>query len=125
MKLRHEVIRAEWDEDEGVWRIQVRDLNTGETKDDAAEIFINAGGVLNHWKWPDLPGLNDFKGSLVHSAVYDESLDLTGKRVAVLGAGSSGVQIVATVQKQAKKLYTWVRSPVWITAGMYLCPLGL
>lgn len=117
VNLRHEVIRAEWDEDKGVWRIQVRNLDTGVIKDDAAEVFINAGGVLNHWKWPDLHGLKDFGGSLVHSAAYDESLDLTGKRVAVVGAGSSGVQIVAAIQKQAKKLYTWVRSPIWVTAG--------
>ena len=121
VKLRHEVIRAEWDEEYGVWRIRVRDLDTGEMKDDAAEIFINAGGVLNNWKWPDLAGLHDFKGRLVHSAAYDESLDLTGKRVAVVGTGSSGIQIVAAVQKQAEKLYTWVRSPIWITAGRYLC----
>ena len=120
VKLRHEVIRAEWDEDKGVWRIRVRNLDTGETKDDAAEIFINAGGALNHWKWPEIRGLNDFKGRLVHSAAYDESIDLTGRRVAVIGAGSSGVQLVPAVQKQAEKLYTWIRSPIWITAGMQL-----
>lgn len=117
VKLRHEVIRAEWDEENGVWRIRVRNLDIGETKEDAAEVCINAGGVLNHWKWPDLPGFNDFKGRLVHSAAFDESIDLTGKRVAVIWAGSSGVQMVAAVQKQAKKLYKWVRSPIWITAS--------
>lgn len=81
-------------------------------EDDATEILINAGGVLNRWKWPDLQGHNYFEGRLVHSAASDESLDLTGKRVAVIGAGSSAVHIVAAVQKHAKKLYTWVLSPV-------------
>jgi cation diffusion facilitator CzcD-associated flavoprotein CzcO len=58
-----------------------------------------------------------FQGKLMHTARYDDSIDLTGKRVAVIGAGSSGVQCIAAVQKQVSKLYTWVRSPIWITAG--------
>jgi len=100
-----------------VWRFKVRDLATGEVKDDAAEFFINAGGVLNNWKWPDIPGLRDFKGKLMHSASYDEGYDLDGKRVAVIGAGSSGVQIVARIQPKVQHLYHWVRTPIWITAG--------
>lgn len=85
--------------------------------DDAAEFFINAGGVLNNWKWPSIPGLEEFKGKLMHSANYEEGYDLDGKRVAVIGAGSSGVQIVAAIQQKVDKLYHWVRSPIWITAG--------
>jgi cation diffusion facilitator CzcD-associated flavoprotein CzcO len=85
--------------------------------DDAAEYFINAGGVLNNWKWPDIPGLHDFKGRLMHSAAYEEGYPLEGKKVAVIGAGSSGVQIVASIQKKVDTLYHWIRSPIWITAG--------
>lgn len=85
--------------------------------DDAAEFFINGGGVLNKWKWPDIKGLHDFKGKLMHSAKYEEGYDLKGKKVAVLGAGSSGVQIVAAIQKEVGQLYHWVRSPIWITAA--------
>lgn len=62
VKLRHGVVRAEWDENQGDWRIRVRDLDAGMVKDDAAEILINADGVLNRWKWPDLQGHNDFEG---------------------------------------------------------------
>ena len=71
----------------------------------------------SNWKWPDTKGLHSFKGTLVHSATYDTSLDLNGKRVAVLGIGSSGIQIVSNIASQVKQLYTWVRSPTWITAG--------
>jgi cation diffusion facilitator CzcD-associated flavoprotein CzcO len=53
----------------------------------------------------------------MHSASWDQSYDFNGKRVAVIGAGSSGVQIVASLCRKVDKLYTWVRSPVWITAG--------
>lgn len=66
---------------------------------------------------PDIPGLHDFKGKLMHSAHYEEGYDLSNKRVAVIGAGSSGVQIVAAIQQKVQHLYHWIRSPIWITAG--------
>lgn len=75
------------------------------------------GGVLNKWKWPTIPGLHDFKGKLMHSARYEEGYDLKGKKVAVIGAGSSGVQIIAAIQKDVDQLYHWIRSPIWITAS--------
>lgn len=117
IKLRHQIEHVEWDDEAGLWRLKVRNLVTDEVIDDSAEFFINAGGVLNHWKWPDIPGLKSFKGKLMHSAHYEEGYDLTNKRVAVIGAGSSGVQIVASIQRKVDHLYHWVRSPIWITAG--------
>jgi cation diffusion facilitator CzcD-associated flavoprotein CzcO len=54
---------------------------------------------------------------LHHTAAFDPNLDLEGKRVAVIGIGSSGIQITATIAPQVSKLYTWVRSPTWVTAG--------
>ncbi|KAA8624375.1 cyclohexanone monooxygenase [Pyrenophora tritici-repentis] len=117
IKLRHRLEHVEWDDDAGLWRCKVRDLEKDEVFEDSAEFFINAGGVLNNWKWPDIPGLSDFKGKLMHSANYEEGYDLSNKRVAVIGSGSSGVQIVAAIQQKVEHLYHWVRSPIWITAG--------
>lgn len=71
----------------------------------------------SNWKWPNIAGLHDFQGILQHSAHYDESIDLTGKRVAVIGIGSSGVQIISSISDSVSKIYAWVRSPTWITAG--------
>jgi cation diffusion facilitator CzcD-associated flavoprotein CzcO len=53
----------------------------------------------------------------MHSARYDENYSLDGKRVAVIGIGSSGVQIIANIARSVEKLYCWIRSPTWITAG--------
>ncbi|KAF2221847.1 hypothetical protein BDZ85DRAFT_200705 [Elsinoe ampelina] len=117
IKLKHQIERAEWDDEAGVWRFQVKNLVSGKVFDDHAHFFVNAGGVLNNWKWPDIVGLHDFNGKLMHSAAYDKGYDLVGKKVAVIGAGSSGVQIVAAIQPKVKHLYHWVRSPIWITAG--------
>jgi hypothetical protein len=54
---------------------------------------------------------------MFHTARYEEGYDLKGKRVAVIGSGSSGVQTVAAIYKDVSALYTWVRSPTWVTAG--------
>jgi cation diffusion facilitator CzcD-associated flavoprotein CzcO len=63
---------------------------------------------------PDINGLERFKGVLAHTANYPEGLDLKGKKVAVCGIGSSGIQVIAAVQKDVSKLYTWIRSPTWV-----------
>ena len=57
VKLRHKIEHVEWDDEAGVWRFKVRNLETDQVIDDAAEFFINAGGVLNTWKWPNIPVL--------------------------------------------------------------------
>jgi cation diffusion facilitator CzcD-associated flavoprotein CzcO len=50
------------------------------------------------WKWPNIPGIHDFKAKIMHSAAWDSSYDLSGKTVAVLGGGSSVVQIIPNIQ---------------------------
>ena len=61
--------------------------------------------TISKWKWPDIPGLNDFKGQLIHSAAWNADVDLKGKRVCVIGNGSSGVQIVPSIIDQVDHLY--------------------
>lgn len=73
--------------------------------------------LLSNWKWPDIEGLHDFKGKLCHTANYDTKMKLNGKRVAVIGVGSSGIQLTSNIAAEVGQLYTWVRSPTWITAG--------
>jgi cation diffusion facilitator CzcD-associated flavoprotein CzcO len=53
--------------------------------------------IASNWKWPNIPGLKSFQGELVHSASWTPDLTMKGKTVAVLGCGSSGVQIVPTI----------------------------
>ncbi|KAF1939859.1 FAD/NAD(P)-binding domain-containing protein [Clathrospora elynae] len=117
IRLRHRLEHVEWDGAAGLWRCRIRDLEKDASFEDSAEFFVNAGGVLNNWKWPDTPVLADFKGKLMHSASYDVGRDLYNKRVAVIGAGSSGMQIVAAIQQKVQHLYQWTRSPIWITTG--------
>ncbi|KAJ5781044.1 hypothetical protein N7457_006204 [Penicillium paradoxum] len=113
-KFEHQVVGAGWSEVDGKWTVQVKDLKTGEVKTDSGEVLINCGGALNNWKWPEIPGLHSFGGNLVHTARWPQDLDLTGKRVGVIGAGSSAIQVIPTVQPIVKSLTSFIRSPTWV-----------
>ncbi|KAH0840739.1 putative sterigmatocystin biosynthesis monooxygenase stcW [Fonsecaea pedrosoi] len=115
VKLRHEVLFMSWTDEAGRWEVEVQDLESGSRWVESGDVVINATGVLNKWKWPNINGLQSFKGILLHSAAWDPNVDLTGKRVAVIGAGSSAVQIIPSIYDSVEKIYTWVRSKIWIT----------
>ncbi|KAM5342246.1 hypothetical protein ACJ41O_013212 [Fusarium nematophilum] len=98
IKLSHKLNSAKWDENTGVWNVECVNLATGQAVRDWGHILINGTGILNNWKWPDIAGLHSFKGGLYHSATWDENHDVSGKTVAVVGTGSSGIQVVAAIQ---------------------------
>ncbi|CAG9993038.1 unnamed protein product [Clonostachys byssicola] len=115
IKLHSKIISAIWDESTSLWNLKVEDQLTKKVTDDSCNYFINGGGFLNNWKWPDIPGLKSFKGDLAHTASWDETIDLKNKRVAVIGNGSTGIQVVATINEDVKHLTTLIRNPTWIT----------
>lgn len=84
-----------------------------------AKYVINAVGLLAAVNFPDIPGRDSFEGDLVHTAQYPEDLDLQGKRVAVIGTGSTGHQVVTAVGPIADQLGVYVRTP------QYSVPVGL
>jgi cation diffusion facilitator CzcD-associated flavoprotein CzcO len=94
---------------DGRWRI-----TTADGREDVADVVIAATGVLHHPNVPDMPGLKDFAGPVFHSARWDHTVPLEGKRVGVIGNGSTGVQIVSAVSKIAGNLTHFLRSPQWI-----------
>jgi cation diffusion facilitator CzcD-associated flavoprotein CzcO len=71
---------------------------------------------LNAWSWPNITGLQDFQGDLLHSADWKDGYSFAGKRVAVIGNGSSAIQIVPQLQKEAAHLVNYVRTPTYISA---------
>jgi cation diffusion facilitator CzcD-associated flavoprotein CzcO len=83
---------------------------------DVADVVIVAAGVLHHPRYPDIEGLDSFKGPCFHTARWDDSVSLDGKRVGIIGNGSTGVQIVAAVTPKVSKLVQFQRSAQWIMA---------
>jgi cation diffusion facilitator CzcD-associated flavoprotein CzcO len=109
IRLNCEVVAAQWDEDTSSWT-----LTTANGEQIAADVVVCATGVLHHPAVPDIPGLDEFAGAVVHTARWDDTLDTDGKRIAVIGTGSTGVQIVSALQPGAAAIEHYVRSPQWI-----------
>ncbi|KAH8675791.1 hypothetical protein BX600DRAFT_432344 [Xylariales sp. PMI_506] len=114
IKTQHQVVGARWDEVRGLWNLDIKNLVTGEDFSDSANFIIDGSGVLNNWKWPDIPELHSFKGDLIHTARWPENFDYSGKTAIVIGNGASGIQIVPALQPDVKKLYHLFRNPTWI-----------
>jgi len=83
------VDKAEWDADANLWRIETRDVRTGKKQLSHATALVSAIGVLVVPRIPKLHGIELFKGEDFHSARWKHDLDLRGKRIGVLGNGSS------------------------------------
>ncbi|PWY77304.1 monooxygenase [Aspergillus sclerotioniger CBS 115572] len=110
----HMVTEARWFEESGRWEVTVTDLTTDQTVHNWCHILVHATGYLNKPSWPELPGLADFKGIKLHSAMYDESVSLEGKNVLLIGAGSSAVQILPAIQPIVNRVKIFIRSPTWL-----------
>lgn len=89
-------------------------LKTKNGLSDEGDFVIAATGVLHHPNYPDIPGQESFKGKIFHSARWDHSVELSNKRVGVIGTGSSAVQIVSDIVGKVKDLYLFQRTPQWI-----------
>ncbi|KAI2823342.1 hypothetical protein CBS115989_1324 [Aspergillus niger] len=110
IRLDHRVVGASWDEDSEQWQVKIqRGDNPANVFEDRCHILVNASGVLNKWKWPAIQGRETFQGPMLHSAHWDDQVELKGKRVAVIGSGSSAVQIVPTIQPNTAKQKTIFR----------------
>ncbi|MCV7194009.1 flavin-containing monooxygenase [Mycolicibacterium brumae] len=109
IQLNTEVVAAEWDDAAQTWTVTTA---AGDTH--VADFVVCATGVLHHPAIPDIPGLDDFDGPVVHTARWDDDLVTDGKRIAVIGTGSTGVQVVSALQRVAASIEHYVRSPQWV-----------
>lgn len=119
-----EVTSAAYDEAAQAWHV-ITSSADGTRSSMTADVLITAVGLLSRPKVPPLPGLADFQGPLFHSACWPEDLDVTGKRVAVVGTGASSMQIVPAIVDRAAQLTVFQRSPQWAApAENYFRPVG-
>lgn len=114
IQLRTEVIEAAWVEEKSVWRVGLHDLETDHTFYQEAEIFISCVGTISIPQDCNIPGYQNYKGAIWHSARWNRNFDLKGKSVAVVGNGCSAAQLVPYVVKDAAKAVQFQRSAQWI-----------
>jgi 4-hydroxyacetophenone monooxygenase len=107
------VIACVYDDARGVWKVTTRSAD-GEERSLEANAVINAHGPLNRWQLPNIPGLADFAGPAMHTAAWDETVDLHDKKVVMIGTGASGIQLAPAIGSQVKQLTIFQRSRHWV-----------
>lgn len=100
---------ATFDETNDLWTVRTTD---GKTL--SARILVPAMGALSRPAVPNLPGMERFKGVAFHSAQWKHDVDLSGKRIAVIGTGASAIQFVPQIAPQAARLTLFQRTPAWV-----------
>ncbi|WP_231639508.1 flavin-containing monooxygenase [Sphingomonas profundi] len=109
-----EVTEARWDEAGGVWHATIVDAN-GVSEVLTAGMILSGVGAFNKPRLPDIPGMDRFDGPSVHTARYpDEGLDLSGKRVVLVGNGASAMQVGPAIADDVASLTIVNRTPQWV-----------
>jgi cation diffusion facilitator CzcD-associated flavoprotein CzcO len=109
LRFGRHVSKARFDEAHGAWHV-----TTASGEHYVARALLLGNGALHIPQLPSIPGLNLFAGKQFHSARWDHSYDLSGKRVAVIGTGASAIQFVPQIAPRVKQLHVFQRTPPWI-----------
>jgi cation diffusion facilitator CzcD-associated flavoprotein CzcO len=103
-----DVTAARWDDEARRW------LVTTSAGDFRARVLVSAAGALADPTYPDIPGMDTFAGTVMHSARWDAEHDLSGERVAVIGTGASAIQVVPAIQPIVGSVAVYQRTPAWV-----------
>ena len=109
----HDLKRATFDEDRDVWVLEADTPDGIETIE--ANVVINAVGAFANQRTPAFEGVEDFPGPLIHPSQWPEDYDARGRRIAVIGNGSTGVQLLSPVAAEAEQVYVFQRTQQWIS----------
>ena len=107
VRFNSEVLSADWRD--GAWEIV-----TNQGPEGRFDAVITAVGILHHPSLPDIEGLKAFAGDAFHTARWDHSVALEGKRIGVIGTGSTAIQVVPAIVDRAEKVSLFQRTPQWI-----------
>lgn len=109
LRLNTTITRAEFDEHNNLWR-----LETDGSEVITARYVAAAIGGLERPKLPEIDGLEEFGGTLMHTALWDHDVSLVGKRVAVIGTGATSLQLVPAIADEAEHVKVFQRTPIWV-----------
>ena len=108
IRFRTRVVSAVFDETAHVWQ-----LTTDAGDELTARFVVGATGVFSQPKPPEIPGLESFAGPAIHTARWDHTQDLAGKRVGIIGTGASAVQVIPALAPDVERLVVFQRTPIW------------
>ena len=108
IRLNTKVAGAEFDDEHHLWRLAIVDGTTV-----TARFLVGATGIFTQPKPPEIPGVESFAGSTMHTARWDHDEDLRGRRVAIVGTGASAVQVIPSIAPEVEQLTVFQRTPIW------------
>lgn len=108
-----DVIRMEWLDRQQSWELTIRNPDDDTTRKTKAAAVVCGAGHLNRPHYPDIEGIQTFAGESVHTTRWRD-VDLTGKRVAVVGVGAAGIQVIASIADKVEHLTVFQRQPHWV-----------
>jgi cation diffusion facilitator CzcD-associated flavoprotein CzcO len=108
------VLDATWEPDSAKWALKVQHVESRQEAIQNFDVVVTAIGRFNAWKLPDIAGIKNYKGHLRHASNWDKNFNPTGKSIAVIGNGASGIQVVPNLQKIANRIDHYARSPTWL-----------
>jgi 4-hydroxyacetophenone monooxygenase len=111
-RFERDVKRATFDETRDLWVLEVQSPDGLEIVE--ANAVVNAMGTFANPKIPHFEGQEEFQGQMIHPSRWPEDFDVAGKRVAIIGNGSTGVQLLAPVAAEADQVHVFQRTPQWI-----------
>lgn len=108
IRFNTKVAAAAFDDENHLWRLRTDDGGAV-----TARFVVGATGVFTQPKPPDIPGIDEFAGSVMHTARWDHAEELRGRRVAIIGTGASAVQVIPSIAPEVEKLIVLQRTPIW------------
>lgn len=113
IRFNTEVTRATWSDASNTWTVTIKDKD-GQIDELVSRGVVSAVGQLNQPKYPDIKGADSFAGPIFHSARWDHSVDLKGKRVGVIGTGASAFQFVPEIAPDVGSMTVFQRTAGWM-----------
>jgi 4-hydroxyacetophenone monooxygenase len=114
LKLGHDLVEARFDDDREIWQISLRRTD-GSIETREVNAIVSAAGLFANPKYADFAGVENFGGLVIHPTQWPADLDLSDKRVAVIGNGSTGVQLLGRVAEMSEHVDVFQRTPQWIS----------
>jgi 4-hydroxyacetophenone monooxygenase len=113
IRCNSKVLRMEWLEAEALWELTILDTADESTRTERHAAVLTGAGHLNRPKWPNIPGRERFTGEQLHTGRWRD-VDVDGKRVAVIGVGAAGIQVVGALAPTVGHMSVFQRQPHWV-----------
>ncbi|SVA43721.1 uncharacterized protein METZ01_LOCUS96575, partial [marine metagenome] len=107
--LDKEVDAARWDDGSSTWELSLNDGTAVES-----DILVSGVGMFTELNYPNIPGVDEFQGTMFHTGAWKDGHDLTGERVAVIGSAASAVQMIPEIVDAVEHLSVYQRRPQWV-----------